>query len=500
MELDAVLLARMQFAFTVMFHYLFPPLTIGLGVMLVVMEGLYLKTKNPVYEALTKFWVKIFALTFGLGVASGIVMEFQFGTNWATYSRFVGDIFGSALAAEGIFAFFLESGFLAILVFGWNRVTPIVHFISTIIVCAGSMFSAVWIVIANNWQQIPVGYRLVERDLRTGREVGEVALADFRPEMAVDLPIRAEITDFWDLVLNHSADFASLIRISHVVVGCYILGAFVVMSVCAWYILKGRHLEFARKGFTIALVFAAISSVGQFALGHMSAVVVAKHQPAKLAAFEGVFETREATPLYLVGWPDAEAGEVKFGIAIPGMLSFLVHGDFTTPVTGLDQFPVEDHPPVGLPFQMYHLMVSLGMYFIALSLFALFMLWRGKLFESRWLMWIFVFSVLGPYLANHAGWAATEVGRQPWIVYGLLRTSDSVSKAVGAGSVLASLVLFLFIYALLFALYIYIFDRKIKAGPDYGEAGEPKPQDGAVMDAIAQRGPGKGRMMDTKES
>ena len=494
-SLDVVLLSRIQFAFTVMFHYLYPPLSIGLGVLLVMMEGMYLKTRDPIYEQMTKFWVKVFALTFGLGVATGIVMEFEFGTNWATYSRFVGDIFGSALAAEGIFAFFLESGFLAVLVFGWNKVGPKMHFFSTIMVALGSMFSAVWIVIANNWQQIPVGYQLVERDLQTGTSLGEVI--DFTPAMVLDSPIRAEITDFWDVVLNYSVDYASIVRLLHVLGGAWITGAFVVMSVCAWYILKGQHLEFARRGFRLALYLGLFASLFQLALGHLGAGNVAKHQPAKLAAFEGLFQTGEASPLYLMGWVNSEEEKVT-GIAVPGALSFLVHGDFKTPVTGLDKFDPSERPPVQIPFQMYHMMIALGMYFIGITLLALYLLWRGKLFDQRWLMWVFVFSAIGPYIANQAGWVATEVGRQPWIVYGLLKTTDGVSKAVGAQAVLTSLIMFTLIYALLFALFLYLFDRKIKAGPE-AKAHAPIEGAGDVLGAITQRGPGEGRMMDSPE-
>lgn len=440
MELDVIFLSRLQFALTIMFHYLFPPLTIGLGVLLVIMEGLYLRTRDSVYEAMTRFWVKIFALNFALGVASGIVMEFQFGTNWATYSRFVGDVFGSALAAEGIFAFFLESGFLAILVFGWNKVSPRTHFLATIMVALGSFFSAIWIVVANSWQQTPAGYQLVVRD---GVQ-------------------RAEITSFWELVFNPS----SMVRLAHVTMGAYVLAAFVVMSISAFYLLQSRHVVFARRSFTLALFLGAVSSLAQLLLGHWSAEIVADHQPAKLAAYEAVFETREATPLYLWGVPNTETRTVDYGVAVPGLLSFLVHGDFTTPVQGLDRIASQDQPPVQIPFQTYHLMVGLGIFFIAMTAYALFLWWRRVLFETRWLLWVFVFAVVLPYVANHAGWIAAEVGRQPWVVYGLLRTGDAVSKPVGAGQVLASLILFGFVYLLLFALFIFVLDRKIRKGPD----------------------------------
>ena len=472
--MDVVLLSRIQFAVTIMFHYIYPPLTIGLGVLLVAMEGAFLWTRNPLYESMTKFWVKIFALNFAIGVATGIVMEFEFGTNWASYSRFVGDVFGSALAAEGIFAFFLESGFLAILVFGWDKVSPKVHFLSTVMVSLGSMFSAIWIVVANSWQQTPAGFHIVQT-----------------PQGP-----RAEITDFWAMVYNPS----SVARLSHVLVGSFILGAFFVMSITAYYLLKRRHVEFARRSFAIALVFGAVASLGQLLAGHYSALVVAEHQPAKLAAFEGIFAKEEpAAPLHLFGVPDAEAQRVKLGVAAPGMLSLLVHGDTTTPVTGLGAFPRDLWPPVGPSFQSYHLMVALGMYFIALSLYGLWLLWRGSLFDKRWLLWVFVFSVVGPYVANQAGWFAAEVGRQPWIVYGLLKTREGASKVVGAGAVLTSLILFTVVYLMVLALLLYVFDRKIKAGPD-GAHPPYEPGGEALKEAVSRRGRSSYGLADTEEA
>lgn len=440
MSFDAVTLSRLQFALTVSFHYIFVPLTIGLGLIMVILEGLYLKTGLKVYENMTRFWTRLFAATFAMGVATGIVMEFQFGTNWATYSRFVGDVFGSALAAEGIFAFFLESGFLAVLVFGWDRVSPRMHFFSTLMVCLGSIFSAVWIVVANSWQQTPAGHQIVE----------------FMGEK------RAEIVDFWAVVFNPS----SVNRITHTLLGTFILGAFFVMSVCSYYILKGKHLDGAKRSFTVALVVATVASLLQLVSGHASARQVAFTQPAKLAAFEGLYKTPEGgAPLYLFGHPDSATEEVKFGVAIPGMLSFLVHGDFKTPIDGLDKFKPEDRPPVALSFHSYHAMVGLGMFFIGITLFASFLHWRGVLFEQRWLLWIFVVSILAAYAANHLGWMAAEVGRQPWVVYGLLRTSDSVSKAVSAAEVAASLAMFTLIYGLLSLVWLYIMIDKIRHGP-----------------------------------
>lgn len=474
LHMDVVFLSRLQFSFTIMFHYLFPPLSIGLGLLLVFMEGMYLKTKNPLYESMTKFWTGIFALSFAMGVASGIVMEFQFGTNWSSYSRYVGDVFGSALAAEGIFAFFLESGFLAVLVFGWDRVSPAMHFFSTVMVSLGSIFSAVWIVVANSWQQTPAGHHIVT---------------------APDGTVRAEILDFWAMVFNPS----SMTRLTHVLLGAFILGAFFVMSVTAYYILKKRHLDFARRSFVIALIVATVASLAQFLAGQRSAEIVAEYQPAKLAAFEGVFVTEESTPAYLFGLADSEAGTVRYGIEVPGLLSYLVHGDFKTPVTGLDQFPPEDRPPVQIPFQTYHIMVALGMYFIAITLFAVFLLWRGALFNQAWLLWVFVFSVGLPFIANQAGWVAAEVGRQPWAVQGLLRTKDSVSKSVAASDVLISLIMFGFVYLLLFILFIYVLDRKIKTGPAEVEAPPGKTHGPDLLEAMARRGKAQYDLADGPE-
>jgi cytochrome d ubiquinol oxidase subunit I len=437
--MDAAFLSRLQFALTVGFHYLFPPLSIGLGLILVIMEGMHIRTKNPLYHRMTRFWVKVFGLIFALGVASGIVMEFQFGTNWSVYSRFVGDVFGSALAAEGIFAFFLESGFLAVLLFGWNKVSPRVHFLSTILVCVGAHFSAVWIIVANSWQQTPAGHHVV---------------------MGVGGP-RAEIVDFWRLVFNPS----TLNRLTHAVFGAWQAGAFFVLSVGAFYILRNRHLDFAKASMKIGLLVAAAASLLQLATGHSSAVGVARHQPAKLAAMEAVYEESAAAPLYLFGWVDERGEAVRFGVRIPGMLSWLVHGDASRPVTGLRAIPAGDRPPVNIVFQTYHLMIVIGMGLIGLAWLGLLLLRRGLLFRTRWLLWIFVFAVLGPQAANQLGWMTAEIGRQPWIVYGLLRTSDAVSPIVGAGQVLTSLVLFGLVYALLFALFIYLLNGKIHQGP-----------------------------------
>lgn len=440
MNWDVETLSRIQFAFTIIFHYIFPPFSIGMGLLLVIFESLYLITRKAIYEKITRFWIKIFAANFAVGVASGIVMEFEFGTNWATYSRFVGDIFGSPLAAEGIFAFFLESGFLAILLFGWNRVKPGMHLFATIMVALGSILSGFWIVVANSWQQTPVAFEIVE---------------DFGIRRAV-------ITDFWEMVFNPSA----MVRFSHVIVGAFIQGAFLVMSVGAYYILKKKHLEFAKISFSIALMVAAMGSLAQPLIGHTHAQVVEKYQPAKLAAFEGLYETQKNAPLYIIGWTDPVTQETT-GLAIPGMLSYLVHGTFEGEVKGLKEFPKEDWPPVKGVFQSYHLMVALGMFFIALTLFSLFMLWRGKLFEMTWLLKLYLPAVALPVIANQLGWISAERGRQPWIVQGLLRTSEGISKSITSEEVMISLVLFMIVYTLLFFVWLYVLDREIKHGPDH---------------------------------
>jgi len=438
--MDVEFLSRLQFALTIAFHYIFPPFSIGLGLILVILEGTYLRTGDETYHQATRFWVKVFGLIFSIGVASGIVMEFQFGTNWSSYSRFVGDVFGSALAAEGIFAFFLESGFLAILLFGWDKVKPRTHFIATVMVALGAHFSAIWIIVANSWQQTPAGHHVVQT--ATGA--------------------RAEITDFWALVFNPS----TVDRLTHTVLGAWQAGAFFAVSVAAFYLLRNRHTDFARASIKIALPVAAVAAILQLVTGHSSAVGVAVHQPVKLAAMEAVYADGEQAPLVLFGWVDEESETVRFGVEIPGLLSWMIHGDSAAPVTGLRSVPPADRPPVNIVFQSYHLMVAIGMWLIGLSLLGLLFWWRGWLFRARWLLWVLVFSVLGPQLANQLGWMTAEIGRQPWIVQGLLRTADANSPVVSAGEVLASIVMFSLIYGLLFVLFVYLLNEKIQHGPD----------------------------------
>lgn len=442
--MDALFLSRLQFGLTIAFHYIFPPMSIGLGLLLVIMEALYLKTKNPLYHQMTRFWVKIFSIIFAIGVATGIVMEFQFGTNWSTYSRYVGDVFGSALAAEGIFAFFLESGFLAILLFGWNKVKPITHFISTLMVCLGAHFSAIWIVVANSWMQTPQGFHIV------GQGLGA----------------RAEIVDFWAMVFNPS----SVDRIWHVYMGAWQSGAWLVLSVSAYYLLKKQHIDFAKASIKIALWIAFFSAIGQVFSGHSSAQTVAKYQPAKLAALEGHYDSQQPAGIYIFGWINDKQNKVH-GFKIPGLLSYFVHGNIHQPVQGLDSIPPIERPPINKVFQSYHGMVAIGFFLLGLSMISLLLLRKEKLFHHTFILRLLVIAVLGPQIANQLGWMVSEIGRQPWIVYGLLKTADAFSPTVPASHILTSCIMFLLIYSLLFILFIYLLDQKIKHGPEAYQSG-----------------------------
>jgi cytochrome d ubiquinol oxidase subunit I len=400
------------------------------------------------WERVTRFWVKIFALIFAFGVATGIVMEFQFGTNWSTYSRYVGDIFGSPLAAEGLFSFFLESTFLGILVFGWNKVSKKVHFLSTVMVASGAALSALWIIIANSWQQTPAGYEIV----------GEGQL------------MRAELVDFWAAAFNPS----TLARYSHTIVSAWQGGAFLVMAIAGFYLLKGRHRDFAKASLKPALILALLASLAQLWTGHYSAEVVAQHQPAKLAALEGHYQASAPADMVLLGWVDEEAGHTR-GLKLPGGLSLLLYGDSEAPVTGLEAFPPEDRPPVQPVFQAYHGMVAIGMLLIGVSLLSTFLWWRGSLWETRWLLRLLTLLPPLPALADQMGWFAAEVGRQPWVVQGLLRTEDAVSVVVPAWQILASLIMFTLLYGVMGFLFVYLFTKKVLAGPDVILVDTPTP-------------------------
>ncbi|MDR0926774.1 MAG: cytochrome ubiquinol oxidase subunit I [Ignavibacteria bacterium] len=439
--MDVELLSRIQFALTVGFHFLYPPMSIGLGLILVVFEGMYVKTKSKKFEQLTRFWLKLFAITFGVGVATGVVMEFEFGTNWAGYSRYVGDVFGSPLAAEAVFAFFLESTFLAILLFGWNKVSTKTHFVSTILVAFGAHLSALWILIANSWMQTPTGFHIV----------GSGSTA------------RAEIIDFWAMVFNPS----TIERYTHTVVAAWLTGAALVISVSAYFLLKKKYEEHSLASLKIGVAILVVASVLQLVTGHSNAVMVTDNQPTKLAAFEGHYKTGPAD-MYLIGWVDVD-NEKVYGIKLPGMLSFLARFDCTAPLKGLEEFSPEDRPNIQVVFQSYHIMVALGILFLAVSALSLFLWWKKKLPNYKLYLWGMSILFIFPHIANQFGWIAAEVGRQPWIVYNILRTKDALSASVSAGEVLFSIILFTLIYIFTLLIFIYTFIRTMKKGMDIPE-------------------------------
>ena len=437
--MDVETLARIQFALTAGFHFIFPPLSIGMSWLVFWFMLKWRRTEDETYRTMARFWVRVVALTFAVGVATGIVMEFEFGTNWAAYSRYVGDIFGAPLAAEGLLAFFLESTFLGLLIFGEKRLSPRAHLVSAFMVAFGATLSAFWIIVANSWQQTPAGFEVVGG--------------------------RAELTSFFSALFNPS----TIPRFTHTVSASLVTGGFLMLGIAAIYILRGRHLDFAKKTFRSALILSAVAAILQLGTGHHHAVQVAETQPVKLAAFEGLFETQTNAPLMLVGVPDADRAETN-GLAVPGMLSMLVGFTFDQEVRGLNDFPRSQWPPLLASFFPFHLMFILGLFFIGFTLAGLFLLWRGTLFDmesgiSQKLMKVAVYSMPLPIIANVLGWFAAEMGRQPWAVQGLLRTRDAVSEVVTSAEVLFSIILFVAVYALLFALWIFLLRKKVQDGP-----------------------------------
>lgn len=435
--MDPVLLSRIQFGLTVGFHFLFPPITIGLAWLLVIVETLGLVKKEEVYVRMGKFFGKLLAITFAVGVATGVVMEFQFGTNWAEYSKFVGDIFGAPLAAEGVFAFFLESSFMGLYLFGRNKVSRGVHWFSALMVAVGSTLSAWWILVANSWQQTPAGY-VVQNG-------------------------RAELTSFWDAVFNPS----TLPRFFHTVDAALITGAFFMAGVSAYLLLKGKEVEMAKKALRLAIVFGLIVSVVElFPIGHEHTKQVARTQPEKFAAIEGLYHTQECAPLVLFAIPAAKPTPLRPLIEMPGMLSWLAFGDVNVVVTGIDAFPPDEIPPLFITFVSYHTMVAMGLYLIIVMLWGVILLYRNKLWDNKWFLKVLLWSIPIPLAAIQLGWISAEVGRQPWIVYGLLKTKDAVSLTVSGGEILFSIILFSLIYIFLGALYIYLLVREVKHGPE----------------------------------
>ena len=467
---DVALLSRIQFALTVAYHFLFVPLSIGLGLILAINETRYYRSRKEEDAAATKFWVKVFTATFAIGVATGITMEFSFGTNWANYSRFVGDIFGAPLAAEALFAFFLESVFLGVLLFGRKRVSPKFYMVSAWLVWFGSCLSALWILIANSWMQTPAG--------------GELNAAGNE----------AVITDFWSAAFNPSI-FA---RYTHTVDALLIMGAFVAMAVAGWYMLKHRHSDFAMKTMRIAAVVGIVTSCAMIVFAHASAVVVWEEQPTKLAMMEGQYET-EAPPLYAIGIVDEENQQVIAPFAIPGGTSFLATGTFDTEYPGLNDLAqteeysdmVVEDLPVGLVFQSYHIMVAMyGLIMITSILVLIFTFKGGRIRQMRWLQWLAVLSPIWPFIAIQTGWITAEVGRQPWVVYpsvsgpdGVsLLTVDGISMSVSAPELWVTLALFIVVYLVLLIGWARVIGRFIKEGPVVEGAGALDRQLGSDAD------------------
>lgn len=433
--MDAVLLARIQFAMTVGFHYIFPPLTFGVGLLIVIFLGMYLKTKDKMYDTLASFWTKIFLIIFTIGVATGIVMEFQFGTNWEKYSRFVGDIFGAPLAAEGLFAFFLESTFLGVLIFGKKKVSEKFYFFSALMVLIGSVISGFWIIVANSWQQTPAGFHIVNG--------------------------RAELTSFYEAIFNPS----TWERFFHAIMGGFITGSFFIAALSSYMLLKKKHIEFATKSLTIALVVAFVTSILQLGIGHAHAIQVAETQPAKLAALEAHFETKTNAGLSVFGIPNVEEKKIDYNIEIPGLLSYLIAFDTEHEVKGLNDFPEDELPPIHLTFFAYRIMVGLGTLFIFAPILGLWFARKKVLTEKRWYLYGMLSMLVLPTLANQFGWIAAEVGRQPWIVYGYLKTKDAISSVVSASEILFSLILFGLLYVALFAIFVFLVKKKVDKGP-----------------------------------
>ena len=446
--MDPIVLARVQFALTAGFHFLFPPLTIGLAWLIVWLMGRYKASGAEADRRLARFWIKIFALSFAVGVATGIVLEFQFGTNWATYSRFVGDIFGAPLAAEAVLSFFLESVFLGVLLFGWSRLSRRQHWFASVMVAVGSTLSAFWIIVADSWMQTPAAFVV-----RNGR---------------------AELTDFAAAVFNPS----TLPRYCHTLDGALLTGAFFMLGISAWYLLRERYVVEMRRGFTTALVLGFLAALGALGLGHWHAVQVANTQPAKLAAFEGLFKTQANAPLLLFGIPDAAQRTVHLAVTLPSGLSILAHLDPNAVVTGLDQIPRDEWPPLLPAFFPFHLMVLLGCYFIAFTGLGMLLLWTKRLFTTRLFLQAAVWSIPLPFIATNVGWMAAEIGRQPWIVWHLLRTRDAVSVTVPAWQVLASILMFTTIYAVLLYTWVRLLRHEVRQGLD-----EPAVQTSAEVTA-----------------
>ena len=436
---SALLVHRIHFAFTITFHYLFPQLTMGLAPLIVVLKTLALRRHDDTYNRAARFWARIFGINFVIGVVTGIPMEFQFGTNWSHFSRFAGGVIGQTLAMEGVFAFFLESAFLGLFLYGEKRLGPRGHWWAAVAVFLGSWMSGFFIIVTDAWMQHPVGYTTA-------------------PDGS------AQLSSFWALLLNPWAWW----QYAHNMSGAVITGAFVMASVGAFYLLGGKHEAYARMFVRVGVGAALIATTLQlFPTGDGQGRMVAFHQPVTLAAMEALFESQPGAPLVLIGQPDVEKHQIDNPIEVPNALSFLTYRRWNAHVKGLDAFPQDQWPTnIELLYFSYHVMVGLGTIFIAIAVLAAFLLWRGQLFSSRWMLWILLLTLPFPYIANTAGWMTAELGRQPWLVYSLMRTADGYSKTVSAGNGIFTLLGFMGMYTVLGILFLFLVHREIQRGPE----------------------------------
>lgn len=442
---DALVIHRLHFAFTITYHYLFPQLTMGLAPLIVIFKTLALWKKDERYNHAARFWAKIFAVNFLFGVITGIPMEFQFGTNWARFSQYAGGVIATALAMEGVFAFFLESSFLGVFLFGEQRFGQKIHWLASFMVFAGSWISGFFIIVTDAWMQHPVGY-----------------------EIAADGT--AHLNSFWALLFNEWALWQYL----HNMCGALVTGSFAMAATGAYYVLSQKQEEYGRMFLRLGIIAAAIASVLQiFPTGDRQGKLVTDHQPITLAAMEGLFETETGAAIVLVGQPDTDNLKLDNPIYVPKALSFLTHQHWEAEVKGLKEFPRDQWPDnIPLLYYSYHIMVGLGTIFVAIMVLSLLLLWRKRLFESRWMLWILMLSFPFPFIANTAGWITAEVGRQPWLVYGLLRTPQGYSANVSAGNGLFTLLGFMGMYTVLSILFIILIWREIGHGPAFLSAGK----------------------------
>ncbi len=446
---DALVAGRAQFAFTVMFHYLFPILTMGLSVMIAVMKTLQFTRQDERYGDAARFWMKIFALNFAMGVVTGIPMEFQFGTNWSQFSKQNGGVVGQPLAMEGTYAFFLESGFLGVFLLAEKRVTPFVHWFSSMMVAFGTLLSGFFITATDAWMQHPVGYQI-------------------GPDGKVGM------TGLWTVLTNPYVGW----QYWHVINGALVTGAMIVAGIGAYYLLARRDEDFGRICVRLGVAFGLVFSLLQtFPTGSKAGENVARYQPAKMAAMEGQFKTQQGAPLAIIGMPDTARGQLLDPIVVPKILSYLAYGDPRATVIGLNDIPPDQRPPVEVVYYAYHIMVGLGTLFIAILALGGLLLWRGKIDTARWFLWALMFAMPFPYIANEAGWTVAEVGRQPWIVYGLMRTAQGLTPVanVSAGETVFTLLGFAGMYALLGLVFLYLLIRFIAAGPDAKDTAHPQP-------------------------